>query len=129
MSPLRGFFLCHALSSGLRHWLNYVAPVGAAIRLNPQGGPVPMHKCSPPCCHWIPPDLLAFLQKRPLFELLVRLPELLLRIHHDRSVPRHGFLKRLPRNQEEPNPLVPRLHGHLVAAVKEHECSVLGLFR
>ncbi len=36
------------------------------------------------------------LQKSPLPQLLERLLELLLRIHHDWSVPRNGFLDRLP---------------------------------
>ncbi len=40
-------------------------------------------------------SLSLVLQKRALFELLERLPELLLRIHYDRAVPRHRFLKRL----------------------------------
>src|SRR5580658_1934075 len=35
------------------------------------------------------------LQERPLAQLPERLLELLLRIHHDRPVPRHGLLQRL----------------------------------
>src|SRR6266545_2222306 len=42
------------------------------------------------------------LQERPLLELVVGLPELLLRVHHDRAVPGDRLLERLPRHQEEP---------------------------
>src|ERR1035437_9624612 len=57
------------------------------------------------------------LQERPLLELLERLPELLLSVHHDRAVPRHGLLKRPSRDQEEPYPVVAGLYHEFVAAV------------
>src|SRR5439155_22303500 len=37
--------------------------------------------------HLLPP--LLRLQKRPVLKLLERLPKLILRVHHDRAVPRH----------------------------------------
>src|SRR5438046_5248652 len=50
-----------------------------------------------------------------------RLPELLLRVHHDRAVPSNGLLDRLARHQQESNPLVPCLHHDLVSAVEEYQ--------
>src|SRR2546428_12178102 len=50
-----------------------------------------------------------------------RLPELLLRVHHDRAGPSDGFLDRLARHQQESNPLVPCLHHDLVSAVEEYQ--------
>src|SRR3989442_14275733 len=50
-----------------------------------------------------------------------RLPELLLRVHHDRAVPSDGLLDRLARHQQESNPLVPCLHHDLVSAVEEYQ--------
>src|SRR5437899_3603563 len=49
------------------------------------------------------------------------LPELLLRVHHDRAVPSDGLLDRLARHQQESNPLVPCLHHDLVSAVEEYQ--------
>src|SRR5205807_1927943 len=69
------------------------------------------------------------LQERPLLKLHERLPELLLCVHHDRAVPRHGLFEWLPRNQEEPDPIVPGLHRDLVALVEEHERAVVRLLR
>src|SRR6202022_97858 len=59
-------------------------------------------------------------QERPLLEFRERLPKLLLRVHHDWAVPGHPVLKRLSRDQEEPNPVVPCLHGDLVAPIIEY---------
>src|SRR3989442_5685803 len=50
-----------------------------------------------------------------------RLPELLLRVHHDRAVPSDGLLDRLARHQQESNPLIPCLHHDLVSAVDEYQ--------
>src|SRR5712691_3895758 len=61
------------------------------------------------------------LQERALLELLERLPELRLGVHHDGAVPCHGLFQRFPRNQEEPDPVIPGLHRDLVALVEEHE--------
>src|ERR1041385_5199351 len=67
------------------------------------------------------------LQEGPLLELIVGLPELLLRVHDDRPVPGDGLLERLPRHQEEPDPLVAGLHRDLIAAGEEHQRAVLRL--
>src|SRR5712691_7692748 len=61
------------------------------------------------------------LQERPLLELLERLPELLLCVHDDGAVPCDGLFERLPRNQQEPDPVIPGLHCDLVDLVAEHE--------
>src|SRR5260370_5379811 len=74
-------------------------------------------------------SLSSRLQERPLLELLERLPELLLGVHDDGAVPCHGLLERLPRNQEEPDPVIPSLHRDLVALVEEHERAVVRLLR
>ena len=50
---------------------------------------------------------------------------MLLRVHHDRAVPRHRLLERLARDQEEPHAVVAGLHRDLVAAVEEHERAVV----
>ena len=74
----------------------------------------------------LPPEALSSLstlrfQERPLPKLLERFLELLLRVHHDRAVPRHWLLERLPRNQEEADPVFAGLHGDLVAAVEDDQ--------
>src|SRR5207253_9433579 len=50
-----------------------------------------------------------------------RLPELFLRVHHDRAVPSDGLLDRPARHQQESNPLVPFLHHDPVSAVEEYQ--------
>ena len=64
----------------------------------------------------LPPRLR--LQECPLLEFLERLPELILRVHHDGAVPRYRLLEWLPGDQEEPDALVPGVHRDLVAAVE-----------
>ena len=70
--------------------------------------------------------LLRSLQKRSVFEFHERLLKLLLRVHHNRAIPRHRFLQRLSRDQEKPDPLLTRLHHDLVAAVKKNQRAVAG---
>ncbi len=53
--------------------------------------------------------------------------ELFLGVHDDGAVPRHGFLKRLARDEQESDAVVARLHRHFVAAVEQDERSVVGL--
>src|SRR5258708_33058247 len=50
------------------------------------------------------------LQECPLLKLLKRLLKLFLRVHHDRTVPSHRLLQRLPRDQEKPDPVLPGLY-------------------
>src|SRR5438309_1696568 len=67
------------------------------------------------------------LEKGPFLELLERLPELLLGIHHDRSIPGHRLLERLAGHQKEAYPFVTRLHADLIAAVEEDKRAVVCL--
>src|ERR1051325_8742077 len=43
-------------------------------------------------------------------QLVLREPQLLRRVHDDRAIPRHRFLERLARHQQEANPLVAGAH-------------------
>jgi hypothetical protein len=54
-------------------------------------------------------------------ELFEGLPELLLRVHHDRAVPRHWFGYGLSGDQEEPDPVVAGPYRELITIVKEYE--------
>jgi hypothetical protein len=49
-----------------------------------------------------------------------RLAQLLLRIHHDRPIPRYRLLDRLARHQQEPDSLGSSLHSDLVSAIEQH---------
>ena len=75
-------------------------------------------------CNQFPSPVL---QERPLFELRERLPELLLRVHYDGAVPRHGLLQGFSRNQQEADAVLPGLHHHLIAPVKEDQRAVVRL--
>ena len=61
------------------------------------------------------------LQKRPLLQLLERIPQLFLRVHHDWPVPGHRFLQRLAGNQQKADAVFAGLHGDFVAAVEEDQ--------
>src|SRR3984957_10916893 len=50
-----------------------------------------------------------------------RLPQLLLSVHYDRSVPCDRLFDRLARHQQETDTLVAGLDGDLVAAVEQHQ--------
>jgi hypothetical protein len=58
-----------------------------------------------------------------------RQPRLLLRIHHDGAVPCDGFLKRLSRDEQESDSVLPCLHRDFVAAIKEYERKVICFHR
>src|SRR5215472_6429972 len=54
------------------------------------------------CGNWLLPCglvLLLLLQKRALIQLAERVAQLLLRVHHNRAVPRHRLFERLARDQ------------------------------
>src|SRR5258708_3632902 len=67
------------------------------------------------------------LEERPPFKLVERLPELLLRVHHDRPIPRDRLLERLARDQQEADTIVAGLYREFVAAVKKYERPVVCL--
>src|SRR5919197_5291838 len=62
-------------------------------------------------------------------QLSVRSTQLLLRVHHDRAVPRDRFLDRFARHEQEANSLVARLDDHLVAVVEQHKRPIAGPVR
>ncbi len=65
------------------------------------------------------------LDERAVLQIGHRLPELLLRVHHDRTVPSHRLLDRFARYQQEPNPLRSGLHGDLIALIEQHQRVIL----
>src|SRR5437763_657058 len=52
------------------------------------------------------------------------LTDLILRVHHDRTVPGNRLLEWLPGHQQEADAFVAGLHRHLVAVVEQHERTV-----
>src|SRR6476646_1827375 len=69
------------------------------------------------------------LQKRALLQLLERIAQLLLRVHHDWAVPRHRLLQRLAGNQQKADAVLTGLHGDFVAAVKEDKRAIISVRR
>jgi hypothetical protein len=61
------------------------------------------------------------LDKCAVLEIGHRMPQLLLRVHHDGAIPCDRLLNRLARYQQEPNALRSRLYRNLVAAVEQHQ--------
>src|SRR5262245_36773308 len=74
------------------------------------------------------PRRSALLDERAVLKLEDRLPQLLLRVHHDRPVPGDRLLERLSRDQQEPDSLIPGLHHHLVTSIEQHERPVADRF-
>src|SRR5262249_20879102 len=64
-------------------------------------------------------------QKCSFLQFRECLPQLLLRIHHDRTVPGDRLLERLAGDQQEPHSILSRLNGNFVAAIKEDERAVV----
>ena len=58
------------------------------------------------------PDEVSRLQFRD------RLPQLFLRVHHDRTIPCHRFLDRFTGHEEKPNSLRSRLDSQLISSVE-----------
>ncbi len=69
------------------------------------------------------------LQEFSLLKFLERLLELLLRVHHNRSVPCHWLFQWFSRDQEESDSVFPGLHAYFVAAIKEDERAIVGVDR
>src|SRR5260370_18918013 len=67
------------------------------------------------------------LQECPFFQFVECLAELLLRVHHDGAIPRHGLFERLARNQQKADAFFACLYHQLVAATQEHQRTVAGL--
>src|SRR6266704_121022 len=64
------------------------------------------------------------LDERPAPELVVGVRQLFLGVHHDRPLPGDRLLERLSRDQQEPHPLLARVHRDLVAGVEQDEGAV-----
>src|SRR6476660_4821920 len=72
---------------------------------------------------------LRVFNKGSLLNLSGGLPELLLSIHDNRTVPRHGLFERFPGYQETADPLLAGLNGHFIAAIEQDEGAVADLLR
>src|ERR1017187_9017225 len=72
---------------------------------------------------------LGRLEECSAFEFAERLPELLLRVHHDRAVPRHRLFEGLARDQKKTDSVVPGLHRDLVAPIEQDQRAIIGLGR
>src|SRR5262249_23212878 len=70
----------------------------------------------------LPPFLL---QKCPLTKFGKGVAELLLGVHHDRTVPSDRLSEGFPGNQQETDAILARFHCYLVAAVKENQGSII----
>jgi hypothetical protein len=61
------------------------------------------------------------LQKRSFLQLLKGLPQLLLRIHDDWSLPRHRLFKRFTGDKQETNAVLAGLYDDLVTMIKQYK--------
>src|SRR5687767_10002713 len=66
----------------------------------------------------------ALLDERLPLKLLERDAKLLLRVHHDRPVPRDGLANGLSRDEEKPYVLRLRRDGDLVAVPEEDQVTI-----
>ena len=64
-------------------------------------------------------------QKGALFKFVEGLPELGLRFHDDRAIPRHGFLERLSGDQQEADAGLTALDHDFVALIEQHQRAVM----
>src|SRR5882762_11538628 len=63
----------------------------------------------------------AVLDKRAVVQLVNRLAQLLLSVHHNWAVPGHRLLDWLSRHKQEPNTLRSGLYGQFVPAIEQHQ--------
>ncbi len=68
---------------------------------------------------------LPLLEERAFLKFGECLSQLLLRIHHDGTVPRDGLFERLSRDQKKSDSIVPGLYGDFVATIKKYERSII----
>ena len=92
-------------------WVGSTMPMAIPRRLQPDSGDSVASGCNPG-------HPASGFQERPAIELLDSLPNLLLRVHHDRAAPCNGLFERLSRDQKETDTFGARLHRDLVAAVE-----------
>src|SRR4029450_8004074 len=72
---------------------------------------------------------LRVFDKGPLLNLSDGLPELLLSIHDNRTVPCDGLFERFPGYQEKADPLLAGLNGHFIPAIEQDKGAVADLLR
>ena len=68
-------------------------------------------------------------QECPFSQFFESLLELRLCVHNDRAIPGYGFLQRLARNEQKPDPLVAGLHRHVLSRIKQNQRAVTGFGR
>src|SRR5579859_6455317 len=78
---------------------------------------------TPARCSYAPrgPVHLSRLDERAVLQLRIGLPQLVVRIHHDRTVPRHRLLQWPARDQEKANAFVARLDRDFIPTAEQHE--------
>src|SRR5437899_4860178 len=69
----------------------------------------------------------AMLDEAAVLQLGVGVPQLGLRVHHDRPRPSHRLLERPSGDEQEPDSGLARLDGDLVARVEQHERTIAGI--
>src|SRR5207245_3996484 len=69
----------------------------------------------------------AMLDEAAVLQLGVGVPQLRLRVHHDRPGPSHRLLERPSRDDQKPDSGFARLHGDLVARIEQHERAITGV--
>src|SRR2546426_210836 len=67
------------------------------------------------------------LDEAAVLQLGVGVPQLRLRVHHDRPGPSHRFLERPSGDEQKPDSGFARLHGDLVPRVEQHERAIAGV--
>src|ERR1051325_3452530 len=67
--------------------------------------------------------------ERALTQVAQRLSQLLLSVHHDRTIPGPRFFDRFSRHEQEADPLVASLHDHFVSTIEEDQRPVFALVR
>src|SRR6185369_14488512 len=68
-------------------------------------------------------------QECPFLQFAEGVAELLLGVHHDRSVPSDGLFERLAGDEQKADAIVASLHHDFVTAIEEDQLAVLGCGR
>src|SRR5690348_18345699 len=71
----------------------------------------------------------AFLEESSHFQLVEGLPKLLLRVHHNGTVPGDGLFQRLAGNEQETDAVFACLNFYFIAAIKKNERAVIEIGR
>src|SRR5581483_4379135 len=84
----------------------------------------PIHSGS--VLYFIPTLDVLRLQESTLLQFGKSLAELLLRVHHDWAIPGYRLFQRLAGDQQKADAFIAGLHGHFIAAIKEHQRAIFG---